>query len=152
MYATLGKKINISELCLPSNNPQGNQGYWGQSWSPELQAEYLTAAYTLFFSKPQVEGIECAFVADSSAYQFVYYGGLFDEQNEPKKSYYALKRLIKSWTTTGWWLTDSDGKVSFRGFGGNYDVIITDPKTGLTWKREAIIKEQETNLVSTVID
>ncbi|MBI4295658.1 MAG: hypothetical protein HY667_00930 [Chloroflexi bacterium] len=117
-----------------------------------MQAEYLRAASTLFFSKAQVEGIEWAFVADSSASQFIYYGGLFDEQNMPKKSYYALKRLIKKWTTTGWRLTDSKGQVSFRGFGGTYEITVTDPKTSRTWKREATIKEQEANPVTIVLD
>ncbi len=151
-YSAFGKKIDITEFVVPSSDPPGNQGYWGQPWSQELQAEYLKAAFTLFFSKPQVEAIQYPFSTDSMTTQFIYYGGLFDDKNNPKKSYYALKRLIKSWTTTGWWLTDSEGKVNFRGFGGTYDVTITDPKTGLTWKRETTVKEQETNLVTIVLD
>lgn len=151
-YSALGKKIDITEFTLPSNDPPGNQGYWGQLWSQELQTEYLSAAYTLFFSKPQVEGIQYPFAADSATTQFIYYGGLFDDKNNPKKSYYALKRLIKSWTTTGWWLTDSNGKVSFRGFGGTYDVTITDPKTGRTKKQEIKVDEQKRNSITIVFD
>ncbi len=56
-YSALGKKIQITELSVPSSSVGDMKGYWGELWSQELQAEYLKTAYTLFFSKLQVEGI-----------------------------------------------------------------------------------------------
>jgi GH35 family endo-1,4-beta-xylanase len=151
-YSTLGKKIEITELSVPAESPAGNPGYWGEPWSPDLQAAYLKAAYTILFSKPKVEGIMWVFAAESDDRQFVYHGGLFDSQDQPRKSFFALKELLWSWTTDGSGLTDSTGQVSFRGFGGTYAVTITDPQTSRTWQREMSIREQESNLITLALD
>lgn len=151
-YSTLGKNIQITEISVPSEAI--GEGYWGQPWSQELQAEYLKAAYTIFFGKPRVEAITWWNATDkpSEHHPFIYHGGLLDESNQPKKSYYALKDLIKSWTTTGQGLTDGKGQITFRGFGGIYQVVTTDPKTGLSKKQEITVEEQKHNLITIVFD
>ena len=151
-YSTLQKDIQITEISVPSEAI--GEGYWGQSWSQELQAEYLKAAYTIFFGKPQVKAITWWDATDKpSEYNpFIYHGGLLDEINQPKKSYYVLKSLIKSWTTTGTSLTDIEGQLSFRGFGGTYEVTISDPKTGLSRKQEITVEEQKHNFITIVFD
>jgi GH35 family endo-1,4-beta-xylanase len=150
-YSTFGKKIIVTEMSVPSKSEDDMQGYWNQPWSEELQAEYLKAAYTIFFSKPQLEGITW-WDATDTANPFIYHGALLNEQDKPKKSYYVLKNLIKSWTTTGKGLTDSNGHLDFRGFGGTYEVTITDNKTGLSKKHEIIVEEQKHNLATIVLD
>ena len=151
-YSTLGKNIQITEISVPSEAI--GEGYWGQPWSQELQAEYLKAAYTIFFGKPQVEAITWWNATDKPlrSHPFIYHGGLLDEENQPKKSYHALKDLIKSWTTTGQGLTDGKGQITFRGFGGIYQVVTTDPKTGLSKKQEITVEEQKHNLITIVFD
>ncbi len=141
-YSTLGKKIFIDEISIPSEKI--GQGYWGQDWSEDLQAEYLAAAYTIFFSQPQVIGIGYWDVVDKDA--FIYHGGLLDEQNQPKKAYDTLKNLIASWTTTGTGITDENGQIRFRGFAGTYGMVFSDPATSLSLEKEIIIEEQENNI------
>jgi membrane protease subunit (stomatin/prohibitin family) len=60
--------------------------------------------------------------------------------------------MIKSWTTNGSGITDINGQMNLRGFGGTYDITITDPKTGKIWKRQATVKEQETNQTKIILD
>ena len=149
-YATLGKKLHISEISVPSVHNEGMNGYWGTYWNEELQAEYLEAAYTIFFSKPQVEAISWWDATDKDS--FIFHGGLFDEQHRPKKSYYALKDLIKGWTTSGMGITGQTGQISFRGFGGQYEVKVVNPDTGMSKLKEITIEEQKENLITIVFD
>lgn len=145
-YSTLGKKIAITNFNGQSESTETMKGYWGQQWSQDLQAEYLKAGYTLFYSKPQVESITWWYATDAPPLvPFLYHVSLLDENNQPKKSYYALQRLIRSWTTSGTAVTDANGQVSFRGFGGTYEVTVTDPKTGLSKKQEFQVHEQQPN-------
>ena len=137
----------MSEMNVPSED--FGEGYWGEPWSEELQAEYLEAAYTIFFSRPQVGAIGLWDIVDRGA--AIYYGGLFDEQNQPKKSYYTLKNLIEQWTTKGMGLADENGQVAFRGFGGTYKVVASDPETGLSTQQEIIIEEQRNNELTLVL-
>ena len=55
-----------------------------------------------------------------------YYGGLVRFDMTPKPAYYAIKNLIeKKWHTETDVVTNKDGKASFKGFFGKYDVEIT---------------------------
>ncbi len=145
-YSAFGKDLLVTEFSVPSESTEGMEGYWDRPWSQELQAEYLRAAYTLFFSKPQVRGITWWDTSDATG-PFIYHGALLDEQNRPKQSYYALKSLTEGWTTSGTGITDSWGQVSFRGFGGTYEVTVTDPGTGRSKKQEVRVDEQRNRAV-----
>ncbi|MBN1161212.1 MAG: endo-1,4-beta-xylanase [Dehalococcoidales bacterium] len=149
-YSTLGKPIHITELSVPSEH--AGQGYWEQPWSEEIQAEYLKTAYTIFFSKPSVENITWMNATDNLYFgsPFIYHGGILDEQFNPKISYYYLKKLIRDWTTSGSGTTDSKGQFSFRGFGGTYEIIVTDNVTGTTTSQLISIEEQKTNEISVI--
>ncbi len=148
-FSTLDKEVHITELSVPGAPLRGRKGYWGHPWSEELQAEYAHMAYTLFFSKKQVKAITWWDASDSQS--FIYGGGLLDDNNNPKKIYYTLKDLIHSWTTHGEKTTDTDGKVTFRGFGGVYNLTITD-ETGLTYETTIDVKEQQSNNIFVVLD
>lgn len=152
-YSTLGKKIAITAFSGQSESTETMKGYWGQPWSQDLQAEYLKAGYTLFYSKPQVESITWWYTTDAPPLApFTYHCSLLDEKNQPKKSYYALKQLIRSWTTSGTAVTDANGQVGFRGFGGIYEVTVTDPKTDLSKKQEFQVQEQLSNSLTIKLD
>ncbi len=149
-YAALGKEVHVTEFSVPSASLMHHAGYWGQAWSEELQAAYLRAAYTIFFSKPHVQAITWWDANDDSS--FIYHGGLLGEENRPKPSYYALKQLIRSWTTSGRGVTDARGQVVFRGFGGAYRVTVTEQESGLSLSLELTVKERRTHEAYIVFD
>jgi hypothetical protein len=145
-YAALltphGKKIVGSEFSVPSEAPAGQTGYWNTAWSGDTQAQYLATAYTLFFSKPSNLGLVWWNTVEPSP--FVYHGGLIRDDGTPKKSYYTLQSLIKSWTTVGETITDKSGTAAFRGFGGDYEIEIINPAGGASMVTQVHLTEQKT--------
>ena len=52
-----------------------------------------------------------------------YYGELFRFDMTPKPAYYVIKNLINNtWHTETEITSDADGKASFKGFYGRYDI------------------------------
>jgi endo-1,4-beta-xylanase len=149
-FSTLEKEIHITELSVPSDPIKGRKGYWEHPWSEELQAQYAQVAYTLFFSKKDVKALTWWDASDATS--FIYHGGLLDENNSPKRIYYTLRNLIHSWTTHGTQVTDANGRIAFRGFGGLYEVNVTDNETGLVYTGTLEVKEQKINDIHIVID
>jgi hypothetical protein len=141
MLAPYGKRVVGSEFSVPSQLPSGRLGYWNVPWSEDTQAQYLTTAYTLFFSKPSNMGLVWWNTLEPSS--FIYQGGLIREDGTPKKAFYALQNLIDSWTTTGEGTTNANGALSFRGFGGNYEVEIVNPANGESMVTQVHITEQK---------
>jgi hypothetical protein len=97
----------------------------GKEWpsTPEgekRQAEYAARFYTLVFSHPAVEAITWwAFSAGRHNAR-----ALINTDATGKPAYYELKSLIKGkwWTKTEATVEDG-GKVQFRGFFGDYQVV-----------------------------
>lgn len=146
MLAPSGKKIAGSEVSVPSEAPAGQIGYWNIPWSQDTQAQYLTTAYTIFFSKPSNMALIWWDPVDPGG--FIRYGGLIDASGYPtggypKKAYYALQQLVSSWTTSGEGLTGMDGSLDIRGFGGEYEFILVDPQTGGIMEGQFHITEQQ---------
>jgi len=140
MLAPYGKKIVGSEFSVPSEAPAGQIGYWDVPWSDDTQAQYLATAYTIFFSKPSNLGLVWWNTVEPSP--FVYHGGLIRDDGTPKKSYYTLQHLIESWTTTGQGATDNSGAITFRGYGGEYEIEIINPANGESMVTQAHVTEQ----------
>lgn len=141
MLAPYGKKVVGSEFSVPSDLPDGQLGYWNVPWSEETQAQYLATAYTIFFSKEHNLGLVWWNTVEPSS--FVNNGGLIQQDGTPKKAYYALKNLINGWTTSGTGITDASGTLTFRGFGGDYEVEIVNPTTGESMVTQVHITEQK---------
>ena len=146
MLAPSGKKINGSEFSIPSESLAGHIGYWSIPWSQDTQAQYLTTAYTIFFSKPSNMALIWYDTVDPGAW--IVYGGLIDAAGyptagQPKKAYYALQQLISSWTTSGEGITGTDGSLDIRGFGGEYTLKLVDPQTGSNMEGQIHITEQQ---------
>lgn len=136
LYARLGKPLQITEITIPaySNDPEDET----------IQAEILEKLYAIWFSHPNVEQIIYWNLVDGYAYlqdpdpakiaasrgdmtigENYYYGGLLRFDMTPKPAFYAIKNLIENkWHTQTQVTTDADGKATFKGFYGQYDVEI----------------------------
>ena len=79
--------------------------------------------YRVLFSHPAVEAVTWWDFCDQGAWQGAPAGFLRDDTT-PKPSYEALKRLIKKdwWTGPLKLTTDAAGRVTFRGFLGDYTI------------------------------
>jgi hypothetical protein len=118
-FAELGKPIILTEVDVTSEPNE------------KVQAEWLRDAYTMAFAKPYVMGVAWAFLFDDP---WLPKAGLFDclewgpyntcLRFRPKQAYYALKDLTSSWQTEGGGTTDTEGRLRFRGFAGNYSITV----------------------------
>ena len=139
-----GKPVHITEQSVPSTwDPDWMQygaGWWHRPWDDETQAKFVRDFYTISFSKERVEAITWWDINDNS---FIFTGGLLDAENNPKPAYFALRDLIADWTTTGKGETDAAGQVIIRGYGGEYDLTVTQDSQ--TWRGTFHIWEQQIN-------
>ena len=128
LYSNFGKPLQVTEVTVPA--------YSNDAEDEELQAQILEKLYSIWFSHPNVEQIiywnlvdgYAAFAeqGDMTSGENYYYGGLIRFDMTPKPAYYAIKNLIeKKWHTEEEMVTNAGGKVSFKGFYGDYDVEIT---------------------------
>jgi len=123
-FSHFKKPIYLDQLSAPSTYRKNwKTGWWHNKWDQEVQAEFLTTVYTIAFSKPYVKSI--TWFDGSDREPFIESGGLLDKRKNPKASYFALKKLIDSWTTQGKGKTYAKGTLSFRGYAGHYKLTIT---------------------------
>ncbi len=136
MLASFGKPLQLTEVTLPS--------YTWDREDEEIQADMLEKLYTLWFSHPKMEQIIYWNLVDGYAYVWskdpktirdsmgnmtlgenIYRGGLLRFDMTPKAAYYRLRDLIqKVWHTEEDLISDENGNVAFRGFYGDYKVLI----------------------------
>ncbi|MGE5222997.1 MAG: endo-1,4-beta-xylanase [Omnitrophica WOR_2 bacterium] len=127
LYAELNIPIHITELHQPSWE-QAIEGGWREgTWSEAAQAEYIEQLYRLFYGHPAVVSINYWGLSDRDIW--IEKGGLVDDGYHPKPVFNALKKLIKGEWMTGpsAMRTDDNGEVGFRGFFGEYEIIIRQP-------------------------
>ncbi len=80
-FSTLGRPLFLTSLCVPGRStPRSARsirrqssirslaGKWKRPWDPELQAEWLSAAYRVALSKPYIESIAWGNLADISSH------------------------------------------------------------------------------------
>ena len=154
LYSYFKKPLQVTELTIPaySNNEEDEI----------IQAQIIEILYSIWFSHPNMEQIIYWNLVDGYAHVAVqdakkisetqgdmtvgenyYYGGLIRFDMTPKKSYYTIKNLIKNkWHTEADIVTNDDGKTSFKGFYGNYDVEIT--ANGKTINKTINLSSKET--------
>jgi GH35 family endo-1,4-beta-xylanase len=126
-YADFGKPVLVKEFSAPSIQVDGSS-WWHRPWDEQNQADYATKVYTLAFGNPMVDGISWSWgVSDADA--FIHGGGVLDRDFQPKPAYFALQKLLDSWTTRGSATTDDSGRVAFRGFAGDYTIRV-EPAAG----------------------
>jgi endo-1,4-beta-xylanase len=147
-YGQYNLPIYVEELSAPSKQLPGS-AWWHSNWTEDTQAEFLMDFYTIAFSKPMVHAINWSWgVSDRESYMV--YGGLLNKDLKPKKSYYALQQLLKSWKSNGSGKTDTNGKLGFRGYGGEYDIECTGTD-GTVIKSTLHVYEQQENDLTLII-
>ena len=137
LYGRFGKPLQLTEVTVPA--------YSNDSEDEEIQAQILEKLYSIWFSHPNVEQIIYWNLVDGYAHLWdpnpekikasqgdmtigenYFYGGLLRFDMTPKPAYHTIKNLIeKKWHTEEEIFTNANGKASFKGFYGKYDVEIT---------------------------
>lgn len=127
LYRSLNLPIHITELHQPSWDMEIEGGWRKGNWSLEAQAEFVEQLYRLFFGHPSVVSINYWGLSDRRIW--IEGAGLVDAEYRPKPVFTVLKKLIKQeWMTQPFSaVTDAAGRVSFRGFYGQYEVILRQP-------------------------
>jgi hypothetical protein len=102
-FATLGRPVFLTAVGVPGramadpdDSSQGRMdpsfaGRWRKPWDPALQAEWMEAVYQVALSKPFVESIAWANLADVN--HTLPGGGLLDDMLRPKPAYAKLQQL-----------------------------------------------------------
>lgn len=136
LYGRFNKPLQITEITVPA--------YSNNAEDEEIQAQILEKLYSIWFSHPNVEQIIYWNLVDGYAHLWdpspekikasqgdmtlgenIFYGGLMRFDMTPKPAYYAIKNLIENkWHTEAEMVSDVNGKASFKGFYGEYDVEI----------------------------
>ena len=116
------RPIFISEVTIsaPEDTPKGL----------EIQKILTRNMYRLWFSHPSVAGITWWNLVDGGAAPGEpSISGLFDKDMNKKPAYEALDQLInRDWRTNLTFKAPKDGKISWRGFKGDYKITYKDKK------------------------
>lgn len=123
-YGSLGKKLHISEITLPT--------YSYSEKDEELQAKLVYELYRLWFSHSAVDAIIWWNFVDGTAYKSenVFKAGLLREDLSEKPSYKVLKKLILEDWRTNIEKQLTTNTMTTKAFYGTYEIIVdVDGKT-----------------------
>ncbi len=103
-FVAFNKPIQITEIATASQDgldpgsmrPRTYAPGWHGPWSPTMQADWAEAMYTLCYSKPAFHGVGWWDFCDKRG-RFWPFGGLLDENLQPKEAYFRLQKLQKQW-------------------------------------------------------
>lgn len=134
LYSEFNRPLQITEVTIPA--------YSQNEEDENIQAELIRNLYKIWFSHENVEQIMywnlvdgyAAFApqGDMTSGENYYHGGLLRFDMTPKPAYYVIKNLFeKEWRTEATLKTDKNGKITFRGFYGDYEVTVN----GKTFKK-----------------
>jgi len=128
-FSRFGVPLHFTELTILSGTPgwelAGPAGSWPTTEEGEaLQADAVERVYTMIFSHPAVEAITWWDFADRGAWQRAPAGFLRRDLSR-KPAYGRLASLIKDkWRTRTTATTNAAGQARFRGFLGEYHVMV----------------------------
>jgi endo-1,4-beta-xylanase len=157
-WAKHGVKVHATELTMDPDYSFASDVKQADMWTPELVADYFEKYYTVLFSHPEVAAINYWDLGPSMVRGTTRSGGirggiitgragLLDPTNndEPRPVYHRLKELItQRWMTKFTTGLKPDGAVAFRGFHGDYEVVVTLPG-GKTLRGKFSVKPGEGN-------
>jgi GH35 family endo-1,4-beta-xylanase len=124
--AATGLPLHATELHPQSSGKPITGGWQTGTWTEEAQADFTEQLVRLLFGHPAVVSINWWGLSDRTSW--LPGGGLLDEEDHPKLVYDLLRRLIREeWTTSLDMRTDAAGILSFRGFFGDYDLLVSVP-------------------------
>ncbi|MBQ0083389.1 MAG: endo-1,4-beta-xylanase [Clostridiales bacterium] len=133
-YSALGLKEQITEMTIPA--------FSNDIEDEAVQAVLLCNLYKVFFSHPSMEAIiywnlvdgyaAWAEPGDMESGENAYYGGFLRFDMSEKPAYKALYNLIHKEWHTELNAKPQNGKLSFRGFLGDYEADIIIGKTKKT--------------------
>ena len=139
-FTPLGKDIQFTEVSVTSsklfNNLKDHGAFFedrnaarktGKKMNlPSImqkeifQAAYIKDFYTLLFSHPSVSSITMWNLTDKNAWRG-HAAGILDEDMQPKKAFFTLKKLIKNtWSTKLKTEFNPSEELAFSGFYGKY--------------------------------
>ena len=110
-FSTIGRPLFLTAVGSPGRNTSDATdssegrldpamgGRWHRPWDPQLQAEWMEAVYRVALSKPFVESIAWANLADMG--QTLPGGGLLDDMLQPKPVWERLHKMreqFHQWT------------------------------------------------------
>ena len=129
LFSKLGREMQITEMTIPAYGPDAE--------GEEVQAELTENLYRLLFSYPDMNAVIYWNLVDGYGYmpqggtpgdmtkgENVYYGGFLRYDMSEKPVYKALKHLINEEWRTSTTVKARDGKATFRGYYGGYDLKI----------------------------
>jgi len=127
LLGSLGYPLQITEF-IPQSSGKPIAGGWREGlWTEESQADYAEQIYRLAFGHAAVEVINWWGFSDRDAWQPG--GGLVTAEYEPKPVYRRLMQLVhQEWETRLTGTTDNDGRLKFRGFYGEYEILLKTPQ------------------------
>jgi hypothetical protein len=139
-FASYGVKVHVSEATLDLGLKMVSQVRQGDTWTPELAAEFFEQYYTVLFSHPAMEAINywdlgASIVRPMGGRMGMQIGGtgqagLLDptKDDAPRPLYLKLKELIHDrWMTRLSYQLSRDGAIAFRGFHGDYEITVRTP-------------------------
>jgi endo-1,4-beta-xylanase len=125
-FARENVRVFVTECGVPDRGPIVGSVRTGE-WTPELQADYYRLFFRICFSHPAVDGVNLWGLGPRT---WVRHAGLLDASFEPLPAFHALKRLIREeWMTRLGGALPQNGRTTFRGFHGAYELAVT-PRDG----------------------
>lgn len=136
-YSDFNLPLHVTEFIPVSNGDSLKGNYKSGVWTEQVQADFAEMIFTLSFGHPNLKSINWWGFSDKHIWQEG--GGLLDKNLKPKPVYNTLDRLInKEWKTNISNLKpNKKGRISFRGFSGNYNIKVV--------KRGNILNETNLN-------
>jgi GH35 family endo-1,4-beta-xylanase len=144
LYASLGKRIHITEFTPVSSGIPVTGSPWRSVWTEAEQADYAVKFYQVCYGHPAVDAISWWDFCD--AYAWNPGGGMLRSDLSAKPVYTALKNLIQTeWKTTTAVTTGPDGTCAISGFYGDYEVTVSSGSTTKVFSLD-LAKDGATNI------
>jgi len=152
--ASLGKPVFIQETGYPSQPTQPARIWqaWGGIFDEPTQAAWVKYMTAIPYGTENVMGVLLVFAVDDNTipnWPFTHMG-LFTRDGRTKQAYDGYRQHIRMFTTVGSDNTNAQGQLAFRGFAGEYTVIVTAPD-GRRVEQTIHVREKAENTFTIVL-